>query len=217
MVFLLSDAFFLSISNFLTCILAGFVVFAYMGALSYESGLEIDKVVQSGQGLVYVVYPYAATTLDAAPVWAVMFFIMMLALGMGTIMAAVQTLVTTLEDFFPFLKKTALIKALTLAVICLVFFSIGILFTTEGGSYWIELFDYYSSNWGILLVSLFQCICVAWLYGIDRYQIDVSSMIPEDSPRLARYSAKAFIMWTITWKFVTPVLLVVRFINFFIS
>ena len=44
----------------------------------------MDKVVQSGQGLVYVVYPFAATTLAAPPVWAIMFFVMMLALGMGT-------------------------------------------------------------------------------------------------------------------------------------
>jgi len=41
--------------------LAGFVVFAYIGILAKETGSEIDDVVQKGQGLVYVVYPYAAT------------------------------------------------------------------------------------------------------------------------------------------------------------
>ena len=40
-------------------------------------------------------------------------------------MAAIQTLITTLEDFFPFLKKTARIKAITLAVVCTIFFLIG--------------------------------------------------------------------------------------------
>ena len=44
---------------------------------------------------------------------------------LGTIMAAIQTLITTLEDFFPFLKKTARIKAITLAVVCTIFFLIG--------------------------------------------------------------------------------------------
>jgi hypothetical protein len=72
----------LSISNFLTCILAGFVVFTYMGVLSKTTNVAIDKVVQSGQGLVYIVYPYAATTIGAAPLWAIMFFVMMIALGM---------------------------------------------------------------------------------------------------------------------------------------
>lgn len=83
-IYFLRDALILSVSNFLTCLLAGFVVFAYMGSLSFTTGLTMDKVVQSGQGLVYVVYPFAATTLAAPPVWAIMFFVMMLALGMGT-------------------------------------------------------------------------------------------------------------------------------------
>ena len=78
------DAFFLSISNFLTCILAGFVVFIYMGALANSTNIAIENVVQGGQGLVYIVYPYAATTIEGGPIWAIMFFIMMLALGMGT-------------------------------------------------------------------------------------------------------------------------------------
>lgn len=78
------DALFLSISNFLTCILAGFVVFIYMGALANATNIAIENVVQGGQGLVYIVYPYAATTIEGGPIWAIMFFIMMLALGMGT-------------------------------------------------------------------------------------------------------------------------------------
>jgi hypothetical protein len=42
------DTITLTIANFLSCILAGFVVFAYMGFLSKQTGLEIDRVVQSG-------------------------------------------------------------------------------------------------------------------------------------------------------------------------
>ena len=87
---ILRDTFILSISNFLTCILAGFVVFAYMGFLAKQTGLEIDKVVQAGQGLVFVVYPYAVNTIPVGPLWSVMFFTMMLALGMGTMVTSYQ-------------------------------------------------------------------------------------------------------------------------------
>jgi SNF family Na+-dependent transporter len=55
-----------------------------MGFLAEETGLEITKVVQEGQGLVFVVYPYAVNTIPVGPIWSVMFFVMMLALGMGT-------------------------------------------------------------------------------------------------------------------------------------
>jgi len=73
-----------SVANALTSIFAGFVVFAYMGYLSKITGQSIDRVIQSGQGLSFIVYPYAVTTLPAAPVWAILFFVMMLLLGMDT-------------------------------------------------------------------------------------------------------------------------------------
>ena len=81
---ILRDTIVLSVANFLTCILAGMVVFAYIGNLAVKTGLPVDKVVQEGQGLIYVVYPYAVTLLPASPLWAIMFFLMMLSLGMGT-------------------------------------------------------------------------------------------------------------------------------------
>ncbi len=55
-----------------------------MGYLSKITGQSIDRVIQSGQGLSFIVYPYAVTTLPAAPVWAILFFVMMLLLGMDT-------------------------------------------------------------------------------------------------------------------------------------
>jgi hypothetical protein len=65
------------VANFLTCILAGFVVFSYMGSLSHTTGLAMDKVVQSGPGLIYVVYPFAVTTISGSVLWSIMFFLMM--------------------------------------------------------------------------------------------------------------------------------------------
>jgi SNF family Na+-dependent transporter len=81
-----------SVANALTSIFAGFVVFAYMGYLSKITGQSIDRVIQSGQGLSFIVYPYAVTTLPAAPVWAILFFIMMLLLGMDTMVFEIRFL-----------------------------------------------------------------------------------------------------------------------------
>jgi solute carrier family 6 amino acid transporter-like protein 5/7/9/14 len=159
------DTFILSISNFLTCILAGLVVFAYIGALSETTGLAVDKVAQTGQGLVYVVFPYAVTQLDVSPLWSVMFFVMMLALGMGTMMASVETLNTSLVDFFPVLGRNGINRALTLAVICAVYFLVDLILCSQAGTYWIELFDTYSANWAILIMAIVECVSVGWIYG----------------------------------------------------
>jgi SNF family Na+-dependent transporter len=80
----LRDAIAVSIGNCATSIYAGFVVFAYIGHLSVTTGQDIDKVVQAGQGLAFVVYPYAVTTIPGAPFWAIMFFFMMLVLGLDS-------------------------------------------------------------------------------------------------------------------------------------
>jgi SNF family Na+-dependent transporter len=149
----------------LTCILAGLVVFAYIGALSETTKLDIDKVAQTGQGLVYVVFPFAVTTIDVSPLWSVMFFVMMLALGMGTMMASVETLSTSLQDFFPILNKNKLNRALALGAICIAYFLIDLILCTQAGTYWIELFDTYSANWSILLIAIIECISIGWIYS----------------------------------------------------
>lgn len=59
-------------------------MFAYIGYLSKVTGLEIDKVVQAGQGLAFVVYPFAVTTIKGAPFWSILFFLMMLVLGLDS-------------------------------------------------------------------------------------------------------------------------------------
>ena len=81
---ILRDAIIIPFANCLTSFFAGFVIFAYMGYLSENTGQDIGDVVQAGQGLAYVVYPYAVTTIAGAPFWAIMFFFMMTLLGIDS-------------------------------------------------------------------------------------------------------------------------------------
>lgn len=55
-----------------------------MGYLSHTTGQSIDQVIQAGQGLSFIVYPYAVTTIAGAPFWSILFFVMMLLLGLDT-------------------------------------------------------------------------------------------------------------------------------------
>jgi solute carrier family 6 GABA transporter-like protein 6/8/11/12/13 len=48
----------------ITCIICGVVVFATMGNLAYERGLDsVEDVVVDGPGLVFVVFPHALSKL----------------------------------------------------------------------------------------------------------------------------------------------------------
>lgn len=68
----------------MTAIFAGFVVFAYIGYLAHVTQQEVSQVVSSGSGLSFIVFPFAVTKLPGASFWAVIFFLMMLTLGLDS-------------------------------------------------------------------------------------------------------------------------------------
>ena len=63
---------------------AGFAVFAFLGFMSCESGIDIKDVATSGPGLAFLVYPKGITLMPQSPIWSVAFFTMILILGIGS-------------------------------------------------------------------------------------------------------------------------------------
>jgi hypothetical protein len=52
-------------------------------------------------------------------------------------MTSIETAITSILDLFPNLRKKAIRKIATIAIICLAHFLVGILFTIQSGTYWI--------------------------------------------------------------------------------
>lgn len=59
-------------------------MFAYIGYLANVTQQEVKDVVSSGSGLSFIVFPFAVTKLAGSPFWSIMFFIMMLTLGLDS-------------------------------------------------------------------------------------------------------------------------------------
>jgi solute carrier family 6 (neurotransmitter transporter, glycine) member 5/9 len=205
----LRDTLVVSICNAATSIFAGFVVFSYIGHLAYKTNQLVADTVSSGAGLAFIVYPFAVTQLPGAPFWAVIFFLMLLTLGVDSEFAMVENIMTSLFDVKPKLVKFKMIITASFCVVC---FLIGLIFTTHAGMYWLELVDNSSAGWAILTVGIVECICIGWVYGPRKFATDVSLMIGPSFVNSVFYW-----YFIITIKFITPAMSIALVIFSFVK
>ncbi|CAD5117142.1 DgyrCDS5948 [Dimorphilus gyrociliatus] len=195
----LRDAFIVSIGDILTSVFAGLVIFSIIGYMANDLNVDIDKVANEGPGLAFIVYPEVVTKLPVAPLWSMMFFLMLITLGLGTQFAILNTVHTTLMDLFPNKFRSGLRPTLLLIILCIVLFLLGLPCCTEGGMYVLTLLDNYSASYSVLIIALTECLVLAWVYGYDRFKKDIYQMLEK----------KIGVYWFVMWKFITPIALVV--------
>ncbi|XP_021928101.1 sodium- and chloride-dependent glycine transporter 2-like [Zootermopsis nevadensis] len=197
------DALIVAISNILTSFFAGLVIFSVIGFLAHELQVEVKNVVDQGAGLAFIVYPEVVARLPVSPLWSLLFFVMLLTLGLDSQFALMETVTTAILDRFPNLRDYKIWVVLIVAVFG--YFG-GLIFTTNSGMYWLQLVDKYAANWSVLLIAIVECILISWVYGANRFLRDIQDMIGQKS-RLWMF------FWTWMWKVITPAALL--FILFF--
>lgn len=196
----LRDSIAVSIGNCATSVFAGFVIFSYLGKLSKDLNLPIDEVAKSGPSLAFVVYPYAVTKMPVSPLWSILFFLMLLTLGVDSQFVMVETVTTGLMDRFPRIRHY---KLLTVICCCTVFFLLGLTLTTNGGPYMLELMDTYSGGWNLLFISLCECISISYIYGVRRFLQDIECMIGNKICGCMPFWLTKY-WWALNWCVITP-------------
>ncbi|XP_064133819.1 sodium- and chloride-dependent creatine transporter 1 isoform X3 [Loxodonta africana] len=194
------DAIILALINSGTSFFAGFVVFSILGFMAAEQGVHISKVAESGPGLAFIAYPRAVTLMPVAPLWAALFFFMLLLLGLDSQFVGVEGFITGLLDLLPASYYFRFQREISVALCCALCFIIDLSMVTDGGMYVFQLFDYYSASGMTLLWQAFwECAVVAWVYGADRFMDDIACMIG--------YRPCPWMKWC--WSFFTPLICMV--------
>uniref|UniRef100_A0A8C7FPV3 Transporter n=1 Tax=Oncorhynchus kisutch TaxID=8019 RepID=A0A8C7FPV3_ONCKI len=180
-----------------TSFVSGFAIFSVLGFMAQEQGVDIADVAESGPGLAFIAYPKAVSMMPYPTFWAILFFIMLLLLGLDSQFVEVEGQITSLVDLYPAALRTGYRREIFIAVMCCISYLLGLTMVTKGGMYVFQLFDYYAASGVCLLwVAFFECIAVAWVYGADNFYDAIEDMIG--------YRPNPWMKWS--WTFITPVL-----------
>ncbi|XP_035217172.1 sodium-dependent dopamine transporter-like isoform X1 [Stegodyphus dumicola] len=168
------DALLTSAVNSATSFLSGFVIFSVLGYMAHKAHVEVKDVATEGPGLVFIVYPEAIATMPGSSFWSVMFFLMLLTLGLDSSFGGSEAIITALSDEYPLLKNH---RELFVAILFTFYFLVGLPSCTQGGAYVVALLDRYSAGYSILFAVFFEAIAVSWIYGIGRFSADIKEML----------------------------------------
>ncbi|XP_041376806.1 sodium- and chloride-dependent betaine transporter-like [Gigantopelta aegis] len=196
----LRDAVFICLLGEGTSFFAGFAVFSVLGFMAAQMQVPVSEVVKAGPGLAFIAYPEALAQLPVPQMWAILFFLMMLTIGLDSVFAAVETVITAIVDSFPhvLLQK----RILMTAVICIVCFLIGLPLSFQGGVYIFQLIDWYVAVFNLMFVGFIEVVIIGWIYGADRFGDDIELMLGRRPPLIIK----------LLWRFVSPLMLVMGMI-----
>ncbi|XP_074680545.1 sodium-dependent neutral amino acid transporter B(0)AT3-like isoform X2 [Strix aluco] len=156
----------------------------------------------SGTGLAFITFTQAIILMPGSQAWAILFFIMLFSLGLSSMFGNIEGVFTPLLELQSISKSIP--KELLSGIICLICFLIALCFTLGSGSYWIDIFDSYAGSLPLLVIAFFEVIGVAYVYKIKRFSKDVKCMT----------GRKPNLYWQITWRFISPLLLLIVFVAF---
>ncbi|XP_058405520.1 sodium- and chloride-dependent transporter XTRP3 isoform X2 [Diceros bicornis minor] len=176
-------------------------VFPQIENCSLES--ELNTAVQ-GTGLAFIVYSEAIKNMEVSQLWSVLYFFMLLMLGMGSMLGNTAAILTPLTDSK--LISRHLPKEAISGLVCLSSCAIGMVFTTEAGNYWFDIFNDYAATLSLLLIVLVETVAVCYLYGLRRFESDLASM----TGRTLNW------YWKAMWAGVSPLLIISLFV-FYLS
>ena len=186
------------ITGFLDCafsLISAIMVFSILGNMAYQKGVPIDKVATQGVGLAFITIPNALNTMPMplGTIIGPLFFLSLFFAGISSAISVVETTIIAFMDKF----NISRLKVTTF--ICLLGFSISLLFCSRLGVEALSVTDTFINNIGILFSGVIEIILLAWFFKVKTIEEHVNL-----------YSDfKAGIWWRIFIKGITPLSLIV--------
>jgi NSS family neurotransmitter:Na+ symporter len=166
-----NNAFITSFANCATSFFAGFAVFSTVGFMMQALALPVGEIASgSSIGMSFMTYPVAISMMPAAnALIGVLFFMCLFFLGIDSAFFLAYGGVIA-----PVMDKFGLSRVKATFWVCVVAFLVGLVYTTQGGLYWVDMVDRTAAFYGLLITGALACIVIGWGFGADKLREHVN-------------------------------------------
>ncbi|CAF3692468.1 unnamed protein product [Adineta steineri] len=181
-----------------TSIFGGFAIFTVLGHMATKMGVSVADVAKGGPGLAFVVFPEGLSMMPFAPLWCVLFFLMMCTLGFGSEFSIMETVMASIIDEFKTYLNTPKKIIIFRFTISFVFFLLGLSMVTRGGLYVLNIIDQYLGGFPWLIIGVVELYCIGWVYGVDNFCDDIALMLGEERRPEVTLDDYTYPSWALT-------------------
>lgn len=169
---IVKDSWITALLNSAISLFAGFVVFGVLGYMATQVEPPLEELAQqSGPGLAFVVFPEALSLMPLPWLFSLLFFLILLTLGIDSAFSLVEAINTVFLDRWENIK----ISQISFWV-CLVGFLAGIIYTTQAGLYFLDVVDHFVTSYNLLLVGVCQALLAGWIYGAEKLRREINEV-----------------------------------------
>ncbi len=162
-----NNAAIIGIADFATSFIGGIAIFATLGGMAHVASqagqpIPVNEVIKGGPGLAFVAFPYALAQLPGAAWWSLIFFFMLVTLGIDSAFSITESVLAGIVD------KTGWRRSIVLPVMSAIGIGTGLLYITIDGLSFLGTVDgFVNGTWGIAFIGLIECVALGWFSRLD--------------------------------------------------
>lgn len=159
---IVNNAFMTGLGNCSFSLISGIGVFSVLGYMAHTQGVSVAEVSSAGVGLAFVVFPQAISALPGMNgVLGAIFFMSLLFAGLSSSLSIMEAVVAAISDKFGISRDKALNRfTFTSGILSLVI-------ATGGGLYVLDIVDYATNQYGIVIAGLAELIIFGWFFKTE--------------------------------------------------
>jgi len=130
-----------------------------------------------GTGLAFVAMAEALNQMPASIFFSLIFFLMMVTLGLDSMYGSLECVTTSLRDIK--WVKDNVREELVIVIVAVPLFFIALCFTGPSGEYVLQIFNSFAVDYALLIIGASEAIFVVYVYGLRRVRKDLIFMCGE--------------------------------------